>query len=209
MSRVPEITTADITALRKATGAGMMDAKRALEDAGGDLARAKDLLRERGLADARKRSTRVTTQGAIGHYLHYQAERPVIGVLVELAAETDFVAKSPDFQQAARDIAMHIAASRPRWVRREDVPEEELAKEKELIAAQARNEGKPEKVVERIVEGRLRVFYEEHVLYEQPFVNPERFPGTVGEMVQGMAGTMGENILVRRFARIGVGEPVG
>jgi elongation factor Ts len=206
---VPDITTADITALRKATGAGMMDAKRALEDAGGDPVKAKDLLRERGLADARKRSTRVTTQGAIGHYLHYQAERPVIGVLVELAAETDFVAKSPDFQQAARDIAMHIAASRPRWVQREDVPEDILAKEKELIAAQARNEGKPEKIIERIVEGRLKVFLEEHVLYEQPFVNPEKFPGTVGEMVQGMAGTMGENILVRRFARLGVGEPVG
>jgi len=205
---VPDITTADITALRKATGAGMMDAKRALEDAGGDPAKAKDLLRERGLADARKRSARVTTQGAIGHYLHYQAERPVIGVLVELAAETDFVAKSPDFQQAARDIAMHIAASRPRWVQREDVPEDLLAKEKELIAAQARNEGKPEKIIERIVEGRLKVFLEEHVLYEQPFVNPEKFPGTVGEMVQGMAGTMGENILVRRFARLGVGEPV-
>ena len=205
---MPDITTADITALRKATGAGMMDAKRALEDAGGDPAKAKDLLRERGLADARKRSARVTTQGAIGHYLHYQAERPVIGVLVELAAETDFVAKSPDFQQAARDIAMHIAASRPRWVQREDVPEDLLAKEKELIAAQARNEGKPEKIIERIVEGRLKVFLEEHVLYEQPFVNPEKFPGTVGEMVQGMAGTMGENILVRRFARLGVGEPV-
>jgi elongation factor Ts len=206
---VPDITTADITALRKATGAGMMDAKRALEDAGGDPAKARDLLRERGLADARKRSARVTTQGAIGHYLHYQAERPVIGVLVELAAETDFVAKSPDFQQAARDIAMHIAASRPRWVQREDVPEDTLAKEKELIAAQARNEGKPEKIIERIVEGRLKVFLEEHVLYEQPFVNPEKFPGTVGEMVQGMAGTMGENILVRRFARLGVGEPAG
>ena len=205
---MPEITTNDVVALRKATGAGMMDAKRALADAGGDLEKAKDLLRERGLADARKRSTRVTTQGAIGHYLHFQADRPVIGVLVELAAETDFVAKSPEFQQAARDIAMHIAASRPRWVRREDVPEENLAKEKELIAAQARNEGKPDKIVDRIVEGRLKVFYEEHVLYDQPFVNPEKFQGTVGEMVNGLAGSMGENILVRRFARIGVGEPL-
>jgi len=205
---MPEISTNDVVALRKATGAGMMDAKRALADAGGDLDKAKDLLRERGLADARKRSTRVTTQGAIGHYLHFQADRPVIGVLVELAAETDFVAKSPDFQQAARDLAMHVAASRPRWIRREDVPEDMLAHEREIIAAQARNEGKPEKIIERIVEGRLKVFLEEHVLYEQPFVNPEKFPGTVGEMVQGMAGTMGENILVRRFARIGVGEPI-
>lgn len=206
---MPDFTVADITALRKATGAGMMDAKRALTEADGDPEKAKDLLREWGLADARKRSSRVTTQGAIGHYLHFQAERPVIGVLVELAAETDFVAKSPDFQQAARDIAMHIAASRPRWVRREDLPEDELAKERELIAAQARNEGKPDKIIERIVEGRLKVYFEEHVLYDQPFVNPERFAGTVGEMVQGMAGTLGENIQVRRFARIGVGEPIG
>jgi len=206
---VPDFTVADITALRRATGAGMMDAKRALTEADGDPEKAKDLLREWGLADARKRSSRVTTQGAIGHYLHFQAERPVIGVLVELAAETDFVAKSPDFQAAARDIAMHIAASRPRWVRREDVPEEELAKERELIAAQARNEGKPDKIIERIVEGRLKVYFEEHVLYDQPFVNPEKFAGTVGEMVQGMAGTLGENIQVRRFARIGVGEPIG
>ncbi|MFH1329544.1 MAG: translation elongation factor Ts [Actinomycetota bacterium] len=205
---MPEILTNDVVALRKATGAGMMDAKHALADAGGDLEKAKDLLRERGLADARKRSARVTTQGAIGHYLHFQADRPVIGVLVELAAETDFVAKSPDFLQAARDLAMHVAASRPRWVRREEVPEDILAHEREIIAAQARNEGKPDKVVERIVEGRLRVFYEEHVLYDQPFVNPEKFQGTVGEMVNGLAGSMGENILVRRFARIGVGEPI-
>jgi elongation factor Ts len=205
---MPDISTNDVVALRKATGAGMMDAKRALADAGGDLDKAKDLLRERGLADARKRSTRVTTQGAIGHYLHYQADRPVIGVIVELAAETDFVAKSPDFLQAARDLAMHVAAARPRWIRREDVPEDILAHEKEIIAAQARNEGKPDKIVDRIVEGRLKVFYEEHVLYDQPFVNPEKFQGTVGEMVNGLAGSMGENILVRRFARIGVGEPI-
>jgi elongation factor Ts len=205
---MPEITTEVIVALRKATGAGMMDAKRALADAGGDLDKAKDLLRERGLADARKRSARVTTQGAIGHYLHFQADRPVIGVLVELAAETDFVAKSPDFLAAARDLAMHVAAARPRWVRREDVPEDIMAHEREVITAQARHEGKPEKVIEKIVEGRLRVFYEEHVLYDQPFVNPEKFQGTVGEMVNGLAGSMGENILVRRFARIGVGEPI-
>ncbi|MBM3694551.1 MAG: elongation factor Ts [Actinobacteria bacterium] len=205
---MPEISTDDVVALRKATGAGMMDAKRALADAGGDVDKAKDLLRERGLADARKRSTRVTTQGAIGHYLHIQADRPVIGVLVELAAETDFVAKSPEFQQAARDLAMHVAAARPRWVRREEVPEGLLAHEREVIAAQARHEGKPDKVVEKIVEGRLRVFYEEHVLYDQPFVNPEKFQGTVGEMVNGLAGSMGENIQVRRFARIGVGEPI-
>ncbi len=203
-----EITSKDVVALRKATGAGMMDAKRALEDAGGDLEQAKVLLRERGLADARKRSTRLTTQGAVGHYLHYQADRPVLGVLVELAAETDFVAKSEAFQQAARDIAMHAAAARPRWVTRDEVPEALLAAERDMIAAQARNEGKPEKIIDKIVEGRLRSFYEDNVLYDQVFVNPEKFAGTVGEMVEMMAATMGENILVRRFARIGVGEAV-
>jgi elongation factor Ts len=203
---VGEISSKDVAALRKVTGAGMMDAKRALEDSGGDLEQAKVLLRERGLADARKRSARLTTQGAIGHYLHYQADRPVLGVLVELSAETDFVAKSEAFQQAARDIAMHTAAARPRWVTREGVPEALLAAEREMIAAQARNEGKPEKIIDKIVEGRLKAFYEDNVLYDQVFVNADKFAGTVGEMVETMAATMGENIQVRRFARIGVGE---
>jgi elongation factor Ts len=138
-----EITAKDVAALRKATGAGMMDAKRALEESAGDAERAADLLREQGLAEARKRSDRATNQGTIGHYLHVQAERPVIGVLVELASETDFVAKSDAFQEAARDIAMHVAAYRPQWVNRDEVPTAAVDKEKELIAAQARIEGKP------------------------------------------------------------------
>ena len=135
-----------------------------------------------------------------------QAGRPVIGVLVELASETDFVAKGEEFQQAANDLAMHVAAARPRWVRREDVPEELVAKEEELIAAQARNEGKPEQIVEKIVEGRIRSFYEDNVLYDQEFVRPETFEGTVGEMVQQLVITMGENISVSRFSRLMVGE---
>lgn len=201
-----EITAAQVAALRKASGAGMMDAKRALEEAAGDLARAADILREKGLASAKKRSERATEQGTIGHYLHIQADRPVIGVLVELSSETDFVAKSEGFQTAARDIAMHIAAARPRWVQREEVPEAILAKERELIAAQARNEGKPDKVIDKIVDGRINSFYEDYVLYDQTFVNPEKFEGTVGQMVESLAATMGENISVRRFARVGVGE---
>jgi len=203
---VSEITAKDVAALRKATGAGMMDAKRALEEAGGDMERAAEILREKGMAEARKRAGRAATQGTIGHYLHYQADRPVIGVLVELASETDFVAKSDDFQQAARDLAMHVAAANPLWARREDVPEDALAKEQALIEAQARNEGKPEQVIARIVEGRLKSFYKDYVLAEQPFVNPEKFEGTVGEMVQHLAGTMGENIEVRRFVRFAVGQ---
>jgi elongation factor Ts len=201
-----EVTAQQVSALRKATGAGMMDAKRALEETAGDADRAKDLLREKGLASAAKRTGRVTDQGSIGHYLHLQADRPVIGVLVELASETDFVAKSEAFRQAANDIAMHVAAARPRWVRREDVPEDAIAKERELIAAQARNEGKPEAVVDKIVEGRIATFYEDNVLYDQPFVNPQKFEGTVGAMVQAMAAQMGENIEVARISRLAVGE---
>jgi elongation factor Ts len=144
--------------------------------------------------------------GTIGHYLHFQADRPVIGVLVELASETDFVAKSEDFQAAAKDIAMHVAASRPRWTTRDEVPADAIEKEKELIAAQARNEGKPDDVIDKIVDGKINSFYEDYVLYDQRFVNPEKFDGTVGEMVQSLAGTLGENISVSRFVRIGVGE---
>ena len=203
---VSEITAKHVSDLRKATGAGMMDAKRALEEAAGDMERAKELLREKGLASAKKRTGRATEQGSIGSYLHYQADRPVIGVLVELASETDFVAKSPEFQTAANDIAMHIAASRPRWIRREDVPGEILDKERELIAAQARNEGKPDQVIDKIVDGRVQAFFEDNVLYDQTFINPEKFEGTVGAMVEAMVAQMGENIMVRRMARGGVGE---
>lgn len=201
-----EIGAKDVAALRKATGAGMMDAKRALEEAGGDADRAAEILREKGLAAVRKRADRAADEGTIGHYLHVQADRPVIGVLVELNSETDFVAKSEDFQQAARDIAMHVAAFRPQWVARDEVPDDVLDEERRLIAAQARNEGKPDEIVEKIVEGRLNAFYRDTVLMEQDFVNPEKFDGTVGEMIEQMAATMGENIGVRRFVRIGIGE---
>jgi len=204
--RVSEISAAQVAALRKTTGAGMMDAKRALQDADGDMDRAAELLRERGIADASKRAGRATEQGTIGHYLHVQAERPVIGVLVELASETDFVAKSGDFQAAARDLAMHVAAARPRWVQREDVPTDVLDAERRVFATQARNEGKPDKVIDRIVEGKLAAFFSDNVLYDQTFVNTDRFEGTVGEMVTDLAAKMGENISVRRFVRFAVGE---
>jgi elongation factor Ts len=201
-----QITAKDVQALRKDTGAGMMDAKRALEEAGGDAERAADILREKGVAAAAKRSSRAQTDGAVGSYLHYQSGRPVIGVLVELAAETDFVAKSDEFQKAADDIAMHVAAARPQWVTREEVPEDAIAKEKSLIEAQARNEGKPDHIIEKIVDGRIGSFFQDNVLYDQEYVRPEQFEGTVGEMVRQMAATMGENISVGRFSRIQVGE---
>ncbi|RPI21547.1 MAG: elongation factor Ts [Actinobacteria bacterium] len=183
----------------------MMDAKRALDDAGGDMERAAELLRERGLSAAAKRSDRAQGEGAIGSYLHNQAGRPVIGVLVVLAAETDFVAKNAEFQAAANDIAMHVAASRPSWIRRQEVPEAVIAKEQELIAAQARNEGKPEPIVDKIVAGRLESFYQDNVLYDQTFVKSEKFEGTVGDMVQQLAAKMGENISVASMARLQVG----
>ena len=201
-----EFTAKDVQALRKSSGAGMMDAKRALEEAGGDMERAAELLRETGIAAAAKRTDRAQTQGAIGSYLHYQAERPVIGVLVELAAETDFVAKSEEFQQVANDVAMHVAAAQPTWVRREDVPSAVVDKEKELIAAQARNEDKPDHIIEKIVDGRVNSFYADNVLYDQGFVRTERFEGTVEQLVQQLAVTMGENISVARFSRLQVGE---
>jgi len=200
------VTAQDVQALRQATGAGMMDAKRALQEADGDFSRASDLLRERGLAAAAKRGEREQTEGAVGSYLHMQAGRPTIGVLVELAAETDFVSKSEEFQAAANDLAMHVAAARPGWVRREDVPEAVLAKEREMFAAQARNEDKPENVIDKIVEGKLSAFYRDNVLYDQQFIKTDKFDGTVGDMVSQLAAAMGENISIARFARLQVGE---
>lgn len=201
-----DFTAKDVQALRHATGAGMMDAKKALTETGGDMDKAKDYLREKGLAAAAKRSDRDQGEGAVGVYMHVQAGRPVIGVLIGLASETDFVAKSDEFLSVANDVAMHAAAARPSWVRREDVPDDVLAKERELIAAQARNEGKPEEIVDKIVEGRIGSFYRDNVLLDQTFVRTERFEGTVGDMVQQLAVKMGENISVASMARIEIGE---
>ncbi len=201
-----DFTAKDVQELRKATGAGMMDAKRALTETGGDMDRAKDLLREQGLADAAKRAGRSQTEGAVGYYLHRQAGRPVLGVLIALASETDFVAKSDEFQQIANDIAMHAAASRPQWISRDDVPQDVIDDEKRLIAAQAANEGKPEHIIERIVEGRLNSFFSDNVLYDQVYVKSDDFDGTVGEMVKQLAAKMGENISVAKMARVAVGE---
>lgn len=201
-----DFTAKDVQALRKETGAGMMDAKNALTETGGDVDKAKDLLRERGIAKAEKRSGRDQGQGAVGVYMHVQAGRPVIGVLIGLASETDFVAKSDDFLQAANDIAMHAAAARPLWLARDDVPGDAVAKEKELIAAEARNEGKPDPIIEKIVDGRINSFYSDNVLLDQEFVRSDRFEGTVGELVQDLAVKMGENISIVSMARVEIGE---
>ncbi|MCE2526373.1 MAG: translation elongation factor Ts [Actinomycetia bacterium] len=201
-----DFTAKDVQKLRKRSGVGMMDAKKALVDADGDMDKAHDLLRERGLAQAAKRAGREANEGTIGNYLHHQSGHPVMGVLVELACETDFVAKSQEFNAVANDIAMHVSWAAPRWIARNEVPEEILAHESDLIARAARSEGKPERIIPRIVQGRMEKFYVENVLNDQVFVNSQKFEGTVGELVTGLAAKMGENIKVRRVSRVAVGE---
>ena len=201
-----DFTAKDVQALRQSTGAGMMDAKKALVETGGDMEKAADYLRETGVASVAKRSARDQSEGVVGVYMHNQAGRPVIGVLVGLASETDFVAKNSEFIETANDIAMHAAAARPVWLSRDDVPEAEIEKEKELIAAQARNEGKPDAIVDKIVDGRIGSFYKDNVLLDQVFVRSDRFEGTVGDMVQQLAARMGENISISSIARVAIGE---
>ena len=200
-----DFTAKDIQKLRQDAGVGMMDAKKALTDADGDIDKAFELLRERGQAKMAKRSDREASEGTIGSYIHLQNDRPVLGVLVELSCETDFVAKSDEFRQVADDIAMHVSWASPEWVTRDDVDGDALEKEKDLIGRQAVAEGKPEQVVDRIVAGKIESWYAENVLYDQKFVNPERYDGTVGDMVGALAAKMGENISVRKVARVAVG----
>jgi elongation factor Ts len=201
-----DFTATDIQRLRVDAGVGMMDAKQALTDAEGDFEKAFELLRERGQASIAKRAGREANEGTIGTYIHIQNGRPVMGVMVELACETDFVAKSDEFRETADDIAMHVSWGNPSWVTRDQADADEVAKERDLLARQAAAEGKPEAVVERMVEGRLNAWYTDKVLYDQRFVNAEKFEGTVGDLVSQLAAKMGENISVRKFARVAVGE---
>lgn len=200
-----DFTAKDIQKLRQDAGVGMMDAKKALTDASGDMEKAFELLRERGQAKMAKRADREASEGAIGSYIHIQNDRPVIGVLIELSCETDFVAKSQEFRRTADDIAMHVSWASPEWVTRDQVDVDVLAKERDLITRQVAAEGKAEGVVERIVAGKIEAWYAENVLYDQKFVHPERYDGTVGDMVAALATRMGENISVRRVARLAVG----
>lgn len=201
-----DITAKDIQKLRQDAGVGMMDAKKALTDAGGDFEKAYELLRERGQAKMAKRADREASEGAIGSYIHYQNDRPVLGVLVELACETDFVAKSDEFKETADDIAMHVSWADPHWITRDRVDGDAVAEERELIAKQAESEGKPADVIDRIVEGKLESWYAENVLYDQQFVNAEKYDGTVGDLVADLATKMGENISVRSIARVAIGS---
>jgi elongation factor Ts len=200
-----EINAAGIKALREKTGAGMMECKKALVEAGGDEARAIEILRERGLASAKKKEGRVAAEGVVGSYIHMGGK---VGVLVEVNCETDFVARSEDFQQLVKDIAMHIAAAEPRHVTREEVTADTLDKEREIARAQAKNDpknaSKPDQVIDKIVEGRVNKFYEEFILLDQPFIkDPAK---TVGELVTERVAKTGEKITIRRFARYKMGE---
>ncbi len=202
-----EISAKDVQKLRQMAGAGMMDAKRALIETDGDFDKALEILRAKGLAKVAQRAVeREATDGTIGHYLHFQADRPVTGVVIEMACETDFVAKHPDFRQTADDIALHVAWGKPPWIQRKDIDPAVLESQRDFFNQQAREQGKPEQIIAKIVEGKLNAFFEDKVLYDQRFVNEQRFEGTVGEMVNQLAARMGENISVRRVAWLTVGE---
>ncbi|AZT90815.1 translation elongation factor Ts [Caldicellulosiruptor changbaiensis] len=189
--------------LREKTGAGMMDCKKALEDANGDMEKAIELLRERGLAKAAKRASRVAAEGIVESYIHGNGR---IGVLVEINCETDFVARNEEFRQFAKDIAMQIAAANPKYVSREEIPQEVIEKEKAILRQQALNEGKPENVVDRIIEGRLEKFFEEVCLLEQPWIkNPDM---KIKDLLAEKIAKIGENIVIRRFARFERGEGI-
>lgn len=196
-----EISAGLVKQLRERTGAGMMECKSALTEANGDLGEAEVVLRKRGIASAGKKASRTTKQGTVGSYIHAGAQ---LGVLVEVNCESDFVARTDDFQELVRDIAMHIAAADPQFVRKEDVTQAALEKEKEIQRARALNEGKPEKMVDRIVEGRMAKFYEEVCLYEQPFVKDNTI--TIDQLIKTKIAKLGENISVSRFARFKVGD---
>lgn len=194
-------TTEDIVKLRKRTNCGMMDCKNALEACNGDLDKATEWLREKGMAKAAKKADRIAAEGLVTSYIHMGGK---IGVLLEVNCETDFASKSEQFAQLCKDIAMHIAAANPLYVKPEEVPAADLEHEKEILKAQALNEGKPEKIVERMIEGRIKKFYEDTCLLNQPFVkNPEQ---TITDLINETVLKIGEKISVRRFVRYEMGE---
>ena len=196
-----DITAALVKELRERTGAGMMECKAALVEAKGDVPEAEIVLRKRGIASAGKKASRATKQGLIGSYIHQGGQ---LGVLVEVNCESDFVARTEDFQQLVHDVSMHIAAADPRFVRKEDVPADVIEKERDIARARALAEGKPEKILDKIVEGRLSKFYEEVCLLEQPFVKEATL--SIGQLVKTKIAKLGENISIARFVRFKVGD---
>jgi elongation factor Ts len=196
-----DITAAMVKKLRDATGAGMMECKAALGEAKGDIDEATTILRKRGLAQATKKAGRSTNEGLIGHYIHMGGK---IGVLVEINCESDFVARTDDFQNLAREIAMHIAAANPQYVRREEVPADILERERAIYKSQLEGQNKPAAVIDKIIEGKLGSFYEQVCLFDQPSVRDPKV--TIGQIVQQAIAKMGENIAVPRFVRFKLGE---
>ncbi|BCJ85293.1 translation elongation factor Ts [Effusibacillus dendaii] len=195
------VSANDVKVLRERTGAGMMDCKKALQDANGDMEKAVEILREKGLAAAAKKAGRIAAEGVVESYIHMGGK---IGVLVEVNCETDFVAKTEEFRSFVKDVAMHIAAAKPQYVRREEVPGDVVEKEKEILRAQTLNEGKPANIVDKIVEGRIDKFFKDTCLLEQEFVkNPDQ---TIQELLNEQISKIGENISIRRFARFEMGE---
>ena len=197
----PNITAAQVKELRDKTGAPMGDCKQALVATSGDHEKAIDWLRKKGVATAAKKSTRVTSEGSVASYIHAGGK---IGVLVEVNCESDFVARTDDFKDLVKDVAMHIAASDPKFIRKEDVTPEAFEREKDIYRAQAAQTGKPAPVIEKIVEGKMSKFYEEVCLYEQPFIKDQTM--SVSQLIAAKIGKLGENISVRRFARFKVGD---
>ena len=196
-----DFTAKDVMALREATGAGMMDCKKAMVEADGDTEKATEILREKGLAAAAKRAGRIAAEGVVGSYIHMGGK---IGVLVEINCETDFVAKTDDFQAFVKDISMQIAASNPLYVSQSDVPEEAMEKEKEFLTTQAMNEGKPQNIAEKMVEGRIKKYFKQICLMEQDFVKDT--DKTVSQVQTELIAKLGENISIRRFTRYQMGE---
>src|ERR1700751_2411469 len=199
-----EISAQLVKQLRERTGAGMMECKKALVEAKGELAEAEVVLRKQGIASASKKSSRSTRQGVITSYIHPGAQ---LGVLVEVNCESDFVARTDAFQELVKDLAMQVAAADPQFIRREDVTQEALDKEKDIQRARAINEGKPEKMAEKIVEGRMNKYYEEVCLYEQPFIKDNTV--TIQDVIKQKIAKLGENISVSRFVRFKVGDTAG
>lgn len=198
-----DISAATVRELREKTGAGMMDCKKALVESAGNMEKAVDYLRQKGLAMASRKEGRVAAEGLVGSYIHGGGK---IGVLVELNCETDFVARTPEFQNLLKDLAMQIAAANPKYIRREDVPEDELSREKQIFHQQAIESGKPEKVVGKIVDGKIERFYSEICLLEQEFIkDPDR---QVGDLIKDVVARLGENVQIRRFTRYHIGEGV-
>ena len=196
-----EVSANMVKELREKTGAGMMDCKKALAEAGGDFAKAEEVLRKKGLAAAAKKSSRAATEGQVASYIHMGGK---IGVLVEVNCETDFVARTDGFQSLVKDIAMQIAAASPTWVRREEVPADVIAKELEIAKAQMRDQKKPEAILEKIAQGKLEKFYEQFCLLDQPFVKEDK--KKISEVLTDAVAKIGENIQIRRFARFVLGE---